>query len=172
MFALTNGESADDGGPVPFGPAAKAWFERVLRAHLRGKYPSWSLGGVDGVVEVFAEDAERFVQWVDAGEWKGGDYTNGAWELNIPEIECAVAHLVKQWNERVAREDDAKNFRTLDAWLRADLRGDLAYRGCEGGSARLPDEVRAKLREAREQRELVRDARAVVRKGRGKRKGK
>jgi len=70
-------EDGDDGLPK-FGKKARQWFLRKLRAKLDER--PYNLGGdeLEAVLHWFAADPMPYVEWDDAEEYHGRQYSNGA----------------------------------------------------------------------------------------------
>ena len=141
----------DDEGGVRFGRRARAWLRRKAIAKLfcqaRGENAGW-LGGPDGYLWTPAQAAELgewyasrwrdYVKWEDDSTWSGTRYANGHWAFD----EKAVARDVQRALADVNRALDARDYPTLDEWLRADIDGKLNYKGDAGGMANVSPEMR------------------------------
>jgi hypothetical protein len=130
----------------------KTLFRRLMLVHLflpntigiKGTHPhqSRSSGALitkaeaDLIVEYFARDPERWIAWTDGDETPELS-ARAIWFPVLDRITWQVALEAEAWAHREyvrgLREHDARRFPTLDAWLEADIRGQLRYAGDEGG---------------------------------------
>jgi hypothetical protein len=84
-------------------------------------------------VEWYLEEPDVFVEWVDADEYRGRGWSNGAWVVDFNTVNAHIQQCQEEVNTRSRRYDDALRFKTLEDWLRADINGELVYRGAKGG---------------------------------------
>ena len=157
------GESTDD-GRVKFGRKARLWLDRLIRAKLSSlagdfKSPTrFDLQDIDGMMwYLFTEDDDpielEYVVWADAEEYRGSEFSNGAWCVNWPAILKYLPRAVFVGERKRLRDSDNARITSLDQWLEEDIAGTLAYPGREGGSKDLPDELRSTLANAARKRE-------------------
>lgn len=163
MSAESWKSGADDGLPK-LGRKGEAWLRRKIRAQLfkkgpEGRYlpmlPSrfahWMAGAIEGLLDLYIDNALRYVRWEDADEFRGRDFANGAWVVDTEAVK-------DDWQKRVDDLDraDDDEIESLDDWLKADIGGELFFRGAVGGMPLLTAEARAEASTRRNDRRLQR----------------
>lgn len=146
----------DDDGRPKFGRKARAWLARHIEKAIRQHFDaSWhDEGGIRRLVGWYMQNPQRYVRWEDSEEYRGSGYSNGHWTVVSDAITGDEDAAVRECNAAIAREcleADAQHFPTLDDWLRADIAGELAYAGAEGGMPHaqrttVPGDLRPKCR--------------------------
>ncbi|MBY0309042.1 MAG: hypothetical protein K2Q09_09900 [Phycisphaerales bacterium] len=98
------------------------------------------------VVEILLESGpDDFVLWCPSGRYCGRGFEMGAWEINATRFNEAVCRATETAKREAAAAADAPHHASLEAWLRADLTGALAYKGDAGGASRLSAATRQAL---------------------------
>lgn len=146
MAQLNGRPENGDHTPMKFGRRARAWLTRLLTGSFTGI--EWFRSHPDVTAEQFVawylESPTRYVTWVDAEEYRGKGYANGAWTVAWDVVRADWFQALQELRDAAARARDAEQFLTLDDWLRAEVAGDLVYRGARGGTERIPDELRSR----------------------------
>lgn len=96
---------------------------------------------VEHVLEWCIDNFERFTNWVPVEEYAGPGFADGHWKIDRERLFGALVSAEYQ----LARNWDAERFPTLDAWLRAEAAGEVAYCGDAGGMDLLIPEVMDRL---------------------------
>jgi hypothetical protein len=150
-----------EGGDPTFGRDEAVWLRRRIMAHVFGDLnpeTGWRTGPdklgwppclIDEFLDVYAaEDPLRFVEWIDNDTFLGEGFANGSWHLKPK----AVDAFSKQALDIVDRAIDAREFPTLDEWLKADIDGTLCFRGEAGGMSLVSPELRDAIKAKRAER--------------------
>lgn len=144
-----------DGDGIPrFGRKAQAWLRRRIRAALFSPSNNpecpwtfvkdeqdWDDTAVEILLDWYLQDPRRYVQWVDADEWRGSGFANGHWALNL----TTIAKDSRTAVELVDRTLDNEACPTLDDWLQADREGTLFYAGAPSGLTLAIPEIQAQV---------------------------
>ncbi len=133
MSAKTDWQGWQGDSPRKFGKKARRWFAAAVRARL-SPHAASHMVSVDALVEWCVERADQYVRWVPADEYRGGNYADGAWEIDWGHLLNDTASCAESDIQRAA---DAAAFPTLDEWLRADCDGRLTYPGELGGTVSI-----------------------------------
>jgi len=147
-FDLWNGKQRkeDDDGRVYFGQRAKLWLAHALRGQITGTdeaHPKPAAEGeeVEALIEWYMLDPMRYVKWLPEASFRGKGYSVGAWVLDVEMVYFDVKQAREETeHKRQLAIDAAREFTSLEEWLDADLKGDLAYPGCQGGFGALTAE--------------------------------
>lgn len=161
--------------PSVFTYEVRHWAATLLRDMLDRKMtikdvdvPGWFLvqkkaknGVTVAEVTEWLLSAERrgdVVAWYPHDEFQGSGFASGRWSMNWQKVLDALRSGVDAIQKRRQRANDAARFQSLDAWLAADIAGDLEYRGAFGGRGAIPNETAERLaREAKaRQKRLLR----------------
>lgn len=98
------------------------------------------------VVEILLRNGpDDFAIWCPSARYCGRGFEQGAWEINATRFNEALRRATEQAEREAAAAADAPRHASLEAWLRADLSGTLAYKGHAGGTSRLSAATRQAL---------------------------
>jgi hypothetical protein len=106
------------------------------------------------VVDWLAQDEERtgaapfYAKWIPAEVYCGVGYSAGGWAIDWETLVEELPHELTELSRSILRTADAKTYPTLDDWLRADIRGELAYPGAASGLDRPGCTLRPETRRA------------------------
>lgn len=153
----------DEDREPKFGKKAEAWLRRQLLAKLGETRAPWGDVSVEDVVEWYLQwgtggsPVPYYVEWKDDDEFRGHGYANGGWIVDWDLVSRDLPEAIREVERRSASAE-AERHPTLDAWLLAEARGELKYRGDLGGMQFIPAEVRARVEAAAQERERRRPA--------------
>jgi hypothetical protein len=146
-------EDPQDGKPK-FGRKAQRWFRARLLQHLRELQVEPAL--LDALADWYVEETTLYVRWVPATRYSGKGFALGGWELHDDRVLADLLTGLEAVRATVATAA-ANAFTSLDEWLAADLAGTIPAYGYQlGGSPRLPEALRGKLKSATWRRDLLR----------------
>lgn len=143
----------DWGDDAPaFDDAGRAWFRAWCERRRGVAELAPTIRG--HVLDLLCARAHALVYWLPSDEYRGPDYTNGAWRINEEAWFAALTTCKGLALDAWRLADDAERFPTLDAWLRAEADGLLEHQGATSGRSGLPAEVRKRLSVAARKRRL------------------
>lgn len=123
-------EGDEDTGPR-IGRDVRAWFGRRLDVILNRPAP-WGDVTIEEVVSMYYMDKagsggpECFLDWEDSDEYRGKGWSNGFWAVDVKTVLAELPYAIHYVRRAKARALDAQRFPTLDEWLDAEARGNLA----------------------------------------------
>lgn len=141
-----------------FGRKARAWLRRQIDRRLRTVKAEWGNAPFAAVVDWYLDwDNEDtpgpyYVTWKDEDEFRGGRFSSGAWVVLWDTVLDDLPRAIRNAERDAHMVRDSERFPSLDAWLAADMRGELKYGGAVGGMILVPDDVRERVKEVAQRR--------------------